>query len=1651
MVCPRIREGWRTEQKRDCAHHDPKPHRMKPEHSDPQVQLSTKGRSGADGDFIRCGLCIMIPVMEFRQFSEQQPAFRVLKPWWDVFTDYLSVIMLMIGVFGCTLQVMQDKIICLPQRMPSASENTSEVELKSLLHLQSNISAVPTEMRGLKTDLDLQQYSFINQMCYEKALHCSKIEHFISMLGKCFDSPWTTRALSEVSGENPEEKDSKKTGTIRSNITVSPGEGSLEKTQSLRSIPEKIVVEKPSASVLDKKEGEQAKALFEKVKKFRLHVEEGDILYLMYVRQTVFKVFKFLLIIAYNSSLVNKVRNRVRCEVEIQDMTGYKEFECNHTMAHLFSKLSYCYLCLVAVYGLTSLYTSYWLFYRSLKEYSFEYVRQETGINDIPDVKNDFAFMLHMIDQYDPLYSKRFAVFLSEVSENKLKQLNLNHNWTAEKLRQRLQTNTNNRLELQLFMLPGLPDTVFELTELQSLKLEIINNVTIPASISQLEDLQELSLCQCSLKLHTTATSFLKENLKVLRVKFDDNRELPNWMYGLRNLEELYLTGSLSPDASKNIVLESLREMKCLKTLSLKSNLTKILQSIVDVSSHLQRLSLHNDGTKLVMLNNLKKMANLTELELVRCDLERIPHAIFSLTNLQELDLKENNIRSIEEIISFQHLRKLTCLKLWYNGIMYIPEHIKKLGSLERLYFSHNKIEILPSHLFLCNKLRYLDLSNNDIRFIPPEIGVLQSLQYFSVTCNKIENLPDELFFCKKLKTLKLGKNSLSILSPKISYLVLLTHLELKGNHFELLPQELGYCRALKRRMFTLTEVASLNDIQPTYRILKPWWDVFMDYLGIVMLMLAIFSGTMQLTKDQVVCLPILEQTPEGAGSFLGPQPPETADGFWNKESAIGEQAAPLMAKRPPDSVAPTIHFTQPATLGQPQPTGVRTKLDFQQYVFVNQMCYHVALPWYSKYFPYLALIHTIVLMVSSNFWFKYPKTSSKIEHFVSILGKCFESPWTTKALSETACEDSEENKQRLAGASSLLKHLSTSSEEGSPNQSAPVLTKSGVTFSAEKLVSEIPSMTILDKKDGEQAKALFEKVRKFRAHVEDSDLIYRLYAIQTVIKTVKFILILCYTMTFVASIDFDHVCEPEIKHLTGYAKFHCTHNMAFMLKKLLVSYIAIICVYGIICIYTLFWLFRRPLKEYSFEKVREESSFSDIPDVKNDFAFLLHMVDQYDQLYSKRFGVFLSEVSENKLREISLNHEWTFEKLRQHVTRNSQEKLELHLFMLSGVPDAVFDLTDLEILKLELIPEARITAKISQMINLQELHFYHCPAKVEQTAFIFLRDHLRCLHVKFTDVAEIPSWVYLLKSLRELYLVGNLNSENNKMIGLESLRDLRHLKILHLKSNLTKIPTNITDLSPHLIELVIHNDGTKLLVLNSLKKMMNLAQLELHNCELERIPHAIFSLSNLQELDLKSNNIRTIEEIISFQHLKRLTCLKLWHNKIITIPLSISHVKNLESLYLSHNKLESLPSSLFTLLKLRYLDVSHNSIVVIPLEVGFLQNLQHFAITGNKVEVVPKQLFKCTKLRTLCLGHNCISSIPEKIGQLSQLTHLELKGNCLDRLPAQLGQCGLLRRSCFIVEDHLFDSLPMEVKESVNQESSVSFTNGCKCLSDGR
>lgn len=168
-----------------------------------------------------------------------------------------------------------------------------------------------------------------------------------------------------------------------------------------------------------------------------------------------------------------------------------------------------------------------------------------------------------------------------------------------------------------------------------------------------------------------------------------------------------------------------------------------------------------------------------------------------------------------------------------------------------------------------------------------------------------------------------------------------------------------------------------------------------------------------------------------------------------------------------------TINTSTP----QPEPRGIQYELDRHQYNYVDAVCYEHKLHWFAKYFPYLVLLHTLVLLACSNFWFKFPRTSSKLEHFVSILLKCFDSPWTTRALSETVAEESD---AKPAGKSddrndSKDKKKASSLSDQDVEASIPMLqrTKSRI----EQGIVDRSETGVLDKKEGEQAKALFEKV----------------------------------------------------------------------------------------------------------------------------------------------------------------------------------------------------------------------------------------------------------------------------------------------------------------------------------------------------------------------------------------------------------------------------------------------------------------------------------------------------------------------------------------------------------------------------------------------
>ncbi len=170
--------------------------------------------------------------------------------------------------------------------------------------------------------------------------------------------------------------------------------------------------------------------------------------------------------------------------------------------------------------------------------------------------------------------------------------------------------------------------------------------------------------------------------------------------------------------------------------------------------------------------------------------------------------------------------------------------------------------------------------------------------------------------------------------------------------------------------MFTLSELWSSGERQGSYKLLKPWWEVFMDYLLVLMLMVSILAGTLQLSRDGVVCVPV--------------------------------HSSSINYSSPMEPVSDSVFRSTPEPPKIPV-KGRRTNLDFQQYIYISQVCYHEALPWYSRFLPYVTLLHTLVLLASGCFWFHFPLTSARIEHFLSLLAKCCESPWTTRALSLTA------------------------------------------------------------------------------------------------------------------------------------------------------------------------------------------------------------------------------------------------------------------------------------------------------------------------------------------------------------------------------------------------------------------------------------------------------------------------------------------------------------------------------------------------------------------------------------------------------------------------------------------------------------------------
>jgi len=176
-------------------------------------------------------------------------------------------------------------------------------------------------------------------------------------------------------------------------------------------------------------------------------------------------------------------------------------------------------------------------------------------------------------------------------------------------------------------------------------------------------------------------------------------------------------------------------------------------------------------------------LTTLNFLEISKCGLQLLPHAVSQLTSLSNLVLHGNCLRVIPDSIGF--LSRLKFLDLSSNELESLPSSFGELRELQTLNVgknritelidprvmvnlhildvSHNSLTELPDGI-CCSQLTLLSTilaNNNELETLPEDLFELPSLKLLDVTANKLTEIPPVLSECAKLKELKFGSNPL--------------------------------------------------------------------------------------------------------------------------------------------------------------------------------------------------------------------------------------------------------------------------------------------------------------------------------------------------------------------------------------------------------------------------------------------------------------------------------------------------------------------------------------------------------------------------------------------------------------------------------------------------------------------------------------------------------------------------------------------------------------------------------------------------------------------------------------------------------------------------------------------------------------------------
>jgi hypothetical protein len=285
-------------------------------------------------------------------------------------------------------------------------------------------------------------------------------------------------------------------------------------------------------------------------------------------------------------------------------------------------------------------------------------------------------------------------------------------------------------------------------------------------------------------------------------------------------------------------------------------------------------------------------------------------------------------------------------------------------------------------------------------------------------------------------------------------------------------------------------------------------------------------------------------------------------------------------------------------------------------------------------------------------------------------------------------------------------------------------------------------------------------------------------------------------------------------------------------------------------------------------------------------------------------------------------------------------------------------------------------------------------------------------LNLRFTPIKEIPAFVFSLPRLRSLKYDGySIGKQPEGFAGAQNLTTLE----IGVKNG-QEIPSEIF-LLPKLRSLCLNGHEGITELPQAIGNLKNLTELKIKETRVFTLPESTGKLRHLKKLVMGSyfsgDHPLDLDALVQTLAPCALEDLELrnyfFHGHFTQLPL----LPGLKRLYLEYiqpdGEIMDAVCKLSALKKL-YLYGSSLNIKKLPPAIGDLQNLTELSVIGNFFRDIPPSLYSLKKLKLLDLGGCGIKELSEAAVHLSELRTLILDDNCLQALPDSLASMENLR-----------------------------------------